>query len=137
MIDIASIQTALKSLGFLTSLHEVDGVWDNTTETAYRNAAESENMPHYLCVQPQNEDQLPPVLRGLITGDVSDAPVSTPDTSEAKRALEQQQAFRNQEALEASSGTIDSRHLELDKDVLETDAEVNMPDTTGTDEIRQ
>jgi hypothetical protein len=124
----------------LSPVHVIDGVWDAITETAYRNAAEQENMPPYLCVQPANEEQLPPKLRALIFDDVeivagdSDSK-KLAEQEETSRALAQQENNHVKDVVDATSDVIVAADLESDKTDLDTDVKVNAPDELGTDKI--
>lgn len=137
MLEISAIQTALQEIGYLSPVHEIDGVWDHITETAYRLAAEDENQPPWLTVQPQNEEQLPPLLRARICGDAPAPAAIDPKTAaqaiEAQRAIDQQVLNKQQAAVAASSAPITPQDLVLDGGDLDTDTRANAPDSTPTD----
>lgn len=149
-MEITAIQKALQTLGFLPPSHQLGGDWDALTNAGYIQAAQADNLHLSLHCQPSHPDQLPSQVRALMDGASEAAPATPPSApiqtgptaaelaaaaaqaakEEADRAEEQQKANAKAVADAATAAKIDNIDADVKQgDTLETDADVNTPDS--------
>jgi uncharacterized membrane protein YqiK len=87
-MNFTEIQLALQELGFLSKTHPCSGHWDAATNSGYIQAAMSDSQhPSMLC-QPQNEAQITPCVKALLTGQARTAA----NEAEAQAAIDDAKA---------------------------------------------